>query len=318
MAMRTFRTIAICAAMLSFGSCGVLQYIFGSVFPTTLMLAKAQADLSGKIDEGLGNNFSVRIVEVAGNSYVVVEGSTPENKKTFFFFDRDLELQRIITLPSTSGNGIMADANGININAGGTWLNPASLSTEGTGDFVSYNGTAGNDGFVASGTNITGFNFQSGAILNYSVGVTQHSSPSLSSSMSDLRIDAVLDDGDSTGYVTFVVSQSNDNEDDATRYFLTILKSKFPSDSLTTGLLDSAHNRDKLERDSFGFADGSVFAYDRGSSRYVRIDPKDASDQDSLYSIRPPDTRFAYRISGGEFYGFDTKSRILTKYTAWW
>jgi hypothetical protein len=59
-------------------------------------------------------------------------------------------------------------------------------------------------------------------------------------------------------------------------------------------------------------------AYDKGSSRYVRIDPANASTQKSLYSTSPSNTRFAYRIGGGEFYTFNTDSRILTKYVAWW
>jgi len=28
--------------------------------------------------------------------------------------------------------------------------------------------------------------------------------------------------------------------------------------------------------------------------------------------------RYVYRVGGGSFYGFDTNSRVLTKYTQWW
>jgi hypothetical protein len=180
---------------------------------------------------------------------------------------------------------------------------------------VSNNGSAGVDGFVASGHNITGFYIPGGSnSLSYSDNGTQYASPALFTS--NLHIDAVLDDGDSTGNAIIAVSQ--DGGDDVTRYFMTIPKSHFPGGAIAAADLANPPGRDKLERDSFGFADGSVFAFDRGSSRYVRIDPADASDQDSLYSTRPQDARFAYRVSGGEFYGFDTKSRVLTKYTAWW
>lgn len=317
MAMRIFRTIVVCAVVLFLGSCEVLEFIFGSVFPATLMLAKAQVDLSGKIDSGEGDSFNVRVVEAGSNRYVVVEGSLPTDERAFFFYDLDLKHMRTLTLPSTSGNGVMVDAGG-DINAGGTLLDPANLSTVGTGTVVSYNGSAGIDGFVASGSNITGFYIQSGtSTLSYSVNGSLYSPlPTLSATMSNLGIDAVLDDGDTAGNVILVVSQSGGG-DDATRYFVTIQKTYFTS-TVPNNLLDSAKSRDKLERDSLGFADGSIMAYDRGSSRYVRIDPTDASTQDSLYSVRPQQSRFAYRISGGDFYGFDTKSRVLTKYAAWW
>ncbi|MGD0725136.1 MAG: hypothetical protein ABSB63_06180 [Spirochaetia bacterium] len=318
MAMRIIRTIVICAVVLFLGSCQVFEYIFGSVFPTTLMLAKAQVDLSAEIVSGSGSSFNVRVVELGGNGYVVVEGSLPTNERAFFFYDLDLKLKRSLTLPSTSGNGVMVDAAGLSINAGGSMLDPASLATVGSGISVSYNGTAGNDGFVTTGHNITGFNIQNGSILNYSVDGTLHTPLPTLSTMSNLGIDAVLDDGDPAGNAIFVVSQSGgDNQDDATRYFVTIPKSSFTG-TVTSYLLDSAPHRDKLQRDSLGFANGSIIAYDRGSSRYVRINPATGSIQDSLYSVNPQDTRFAYRVSGGEFYGFNTKNRVLTKYTAWW
>ena len=317
MAIKLFRIVAVSLAVVLLGSC---DFIFGSVFPATLTLAKAQVDLSGDIDSGSGQSFSVRVVEVGSNGYVVVEGSLPTTERAFFFYDLNLKLKRTLILPSSSGNGVMADANGVNINAGGTLLDSATLATVGPGTSINYNGSAGNDGFVSSGGDTTGFNIQTGSVLNYSVAGSGLSSPALSLTMSNLGIDAVLDDGVAAGSVIIVLSQSGgENQDDATRYFVKIPKSNFfPAGGISGGILDSAPSRDKLQRDSLGFADGSIMAYDRGSSRYVRIDPANAKTQDSFYSSNPQDTRFAYRVSGGDFYGFNTKSRILTKYVAWW
>jgi hypothetical protein len=324
MAMKIFRTILVSLVVLILGSCDALQVIFGSVYPATLALAKEQADLSHKIDSGSGESFQLRVIETGSYGYVVLEGGESEGKKTFFFYDLDLGFKKSFTFPVANGNGVMIDSGG-KINAGGTLLNPATLKTTGASGTVLYNnGGAGNDGFLASSSEVTGFNFQSGSsILNYSIGGSQLSSPALSTSLSNLQVDAVFDNdpSDSTSSVVIVVSQSggNDNSDDAARYFLTFSKNDFiGSLSTAQGLLDTAPSRSKLLRESLGFADGSIMAYEGGAARYVRIDPADASIRGSLYSTKSKNARFAYRIGGGEFYGFDTDSRILTKYVAWW
>jgi hypothetical protein len=312
--------------VLFLGSCGVLQFIFGSVFPSTLMLAKAQADLSGQIDPGLGNSFSVRVVETGGYGYVVVVGSQPTTGSIAIFYDLNLNLKGTITitgLPVGASAGVMADASG-KINAGGTLIN-ADLSSPVAGSpVVSYTGGVGNDGFVANTLNIISISSGGSNTLSYwhyasdwTGGAQVAPLPTLSSSLYNLQNDAVLDDGNSAGNVILVIRQSGGG-DNVTRYFVTIPKTAFTT-TVPSGLLDLAPHRDNLDRDTLGFANGSIFAYDRGSSSYIRIDPADGSIQSSLYSsVGPRETRFAYRASGDSFYGFDTKSRVLTKYAAWW
>jgi hypothetical protein len=326
MAIKLFRVALVSLAVVFLGSCSVLQYIFGSVFPATLTLAKAEADLSGDIDSNSAQSFSVRVVETAGKGYVVLEGNLATQEKQFFFYDLDLNFKRSLTLLSTAGNGVIVDSGGA-IDAGGTRLDPATLApaVPPTGNVVSNNGYSGNDGYAYGAADYFGFNFQMGtSILNYMAGATPTSSLALSATMSNLQLDALFDEspGDPAGSIMFVVSQSNNNNnnsDDATRYFMRVTKTEVATGfTSSTGILDTAPRRDKLQRDSLGFADGSVMAYDNGSSSYVRVDPTDASTQASLYSTSSKDGRFAYRTSGGEFYGFDRKSRILTKYVAWW
>jgi hypothetical protein len=310
--------------VLFLGSCGVLQFIFGSVFPSTLTLAKAHADLSGQIDAGYGSSFRVRVVETGGYGYVVITGQLPTTGNSMFFYDLDLNLKLSLTGPTApAGTGVMADASG-KINAGGTLLN-ADLSTTGSaGIVVNVNGNGGNDGFVANGRNVTNIYCPSSNTLYYmhyasdwTGGTSPAPLPTLSSSIFNLQVDAILDDGNSLGNVVLVIGQSGSG-DNVTRYFVTIPKSDFTS-TVPPGLLDLAPHRDNLERDSLGFANGSIFAYDKSSFSYVRINPADASAQSSFYSsVRPQETRFAYRVSGGSFYEFDAKSRVLTKYAAWW
>jgi hypothetical protein len=327
MAMRILRTILLCAAVLFLGSCEVLQFIFGSVFPTTLMLAKAQVKVEG-IDSGFGQSFAVRVVEAGGYGYVVVEGSTPLSGNSIFFYDLDLNLKLSLTgATAPAGAGVMADSNG-KINAGGTLLNAdLTVPTPGSPN-VSNNGSMGNDGFVAdnAGTlyNITGIYCPGGtntlSYMRYTAawaGGTTYT-PALSFSMFNLRIDAVLDDGNPAGSAVIVVSEGNGNEDDVTRYFVTLSKFDLANGTAPGYLLDTAPARDQIERDSLGFADGAIIAYDKGSSRFLRIDPANGTIKKSLYSVGQKDVRYAYRASGGEFYGFNMKTLVLTKYTAWW
>lgn len=323
MAMRLFRTSIICLVVLFLGSCDVLQYIFGSVFPSTLTLVKAQADLSGKIDEGFGSSFNVRVVETGGYGYVVVAGNTPKTGNSMFFYDLNLNRKLTLTNSTLTGTGVMADGNG-RIIAGGTLLN-ADLTNTGLGSpAVTNNGNGGSDGFVVSDAGvlyqITNIYCGGSNTLNYSVNGTQYISQALSfsPSLSKLQVDAVFDDGVPSGKVVLVISQSG-GEDNVKRYFVTIPKTDFTAGTIQNNLIDSAYYWNNLERDTLGFADGSIFAFDRGFSRYVRINPADASLQSSFYSsVKPQDVRFAYRVSGDSFYGFDKKTRILTKYTAWW
>jgi hypothetical protein len=142
------------------------------------------------------------------------------------------------------------------------------------------------------------------------------SSTTISTSLTNLQVTAVLDDGVAGGNVIVVINQQN-NDNSATCYFLQTAKVNF-----TTAIslsMDTAPRRDSLDKNSLGYAQGSLFAYDTSSSSFVRIDPTTGGIQGSFFvGSDPSETRFAYRAGGGSFYGFDTKSRVLTKYTAWW
>jgi hypothetical protein len=320
MAMRLFRVVVVSLAVLLLGSCNVLQYIFGSVFPSTMTLIKAQANVNGLMPADRTASANIRIVETGGYGYVVVTGSTSAAGAYAIFYDLDLHYKMsLIGATAPSGTGVMADANGVNINAGGKLLDPATLATVGSGTIVNSDFSAGNDGFVSNGNDINGFNTQGGSTISYFVNSIMYSTPVLSSTLSSLQIDAVLDDG--AGKVIMVISQSgssNSNNNGVRVYFLTIASSAFPA--FPTYALDSAPQRDNLDYNSFGFANGSVFAYDTKTSSYVRINPADASIQSSFPSATNNNQQpeFAYRVSGGSFYCFDTNTRILTKYTAWW
>jgi hypothetical protein len=319
--MKTLRLIVVCLVVLILGSCAVLEFIFGSVFPSTLVLAKAQADLSGKIDADAGSNFKVRVVETGTYSYVVVTGSQPTTGNIAFFFDMDLDLKA--TIDGLDGSGVMADADGY-IVVGSAKLNAIDLSDAGTTgtNSISSNGNDGNDGFISGAYNVTNIYSDSGSntfgySYNIGWGTSSPGTATLSSSMSNLQIYAILDDGDNTGNVILVIGPSGGG-DDSTSYFVTIKKSDFLS-TIQPNLVDNAPQRDKLDTSSFGFAEGKIVAYDRDSSSYVRIDPSTAKIRGSFYSaVHPSDARYAYPVSGGSFYIYDTKSCVLTKYAAWW
>jgi hypothetical protein len=281
----------------------------------------------------LDNNSSsyLRIVETGGHSYVVVTGSTALEGNYAYFYDLDLNLKLPLSKTSApTGTGVMVDSNG-NIALGGSIYSAADLSLIGLNPvsaIVYTQGNSGIDGIVGNSSNAIGFYCPGGSsTFSYTVYTgwapppTQFT-PILSSSMSNLRINALLDDGNSTGNLILVISQSsnNNNNNTATCYFVTIAKSAITvAAPVANYLLDAAPHRDNLDTESFGFANGSVFAYDASSSSYVRINPADGSIQNSYYSgTKTEQPRFAYRADGGSFYGFDKKSRILTKYTAWW
>jgi hypothetical protein len=325
-AARTARYCLVLFAVLTLGSCQVLEFVFGSVFPSTTVLIKGQASLAAQIPSANNTPFSVRVIETGGFGYVVVIGTLTDTGITAFFFD--LNLNPKATYTGLAANGVGVDSNGL-IALGSTLLNP-DLSPNGTMPAPSSLGSdssAGVDTFAtaAAGNNLAGWSL-SGATFGYSgfnsswAGVAV-APPVLSATMSSLQIDAVLDDGGAN--VVLVISPSSgngnngNNGNNVTAYFLTVPKATFPSG--LTNLLDTAPHRDNLDGRSFGFAQTSVFAYDLGSNSYVRIDPATASTQASFYSgTDPSNVQFAYRVSGGSFYGYDSKTRQLTKYSAWW
>ena len=332
MAIRLFRTIIVSLGVLFLGSCGVLQFIFGSVFPSTMTLIKAQADLSKLIPGSNNGSTYLRLVEVGGYSYVIVTGSPSSNESFAYIYDLDLNLKKSLTGASApAGTGVMVDASG-RIAIGNEFFNAADLSLAGTNTATVYaQGNAGVDGF-ASGQNFIGISVPSTSsnLLTYTsyvgswtgAGTTPTPLPTLSTNTFNLQVNAVFDDGVPTGNIIMVISQGSsggNNNNSVNAHFVTVPKSAFISGPFPTPVFDSAPQRDNLDVDSFGYADGSIFAYDTKTSSYVRINPADASTRSSFYSgSKNQQSRFAYSVSGGLFYGFDTQTRILTKYVAWW
>ncbi|MGO9409629.1 MAG: hypothetical protein ACLQCB_02630 [Spirochaetia bacterium] len=310
------------AAVLSLGSCGVLTFVFGSVFPETTVLAKAQADLSGLISSNNGSAFQIRVVEAGGYGYVVVTGNPPSGPEAFFY---DLDLNKKATFTAATGlagDGVMADASG-NIALGQLILSAADLSILSTSNSdvnLSAN-QAGSDGFVGASTNYCDF-----TVNSYTMGDAAYAAGfpwaaktignfTLSSTLTGLQLFAVLDDGNPSGYAYFVVGFPGNNEV-GNVYFFSAAK---PGFTITANILDSSPSRDNLELESLGFASGSIFAYDSNAASFVKINPSDGSTQASFHSSTDPkNVRFAYRSGGSSFYGFDTMSRVLTKYGAWW
>lgn len=324
--MSALRCFLALLAVMSLDSCQVLGFVFSSVFPATATLAKAQANLSGKIPAGSGSSFSVRVVESGSYGYVVVIGNLASTGNTAFFYD--LNLNPVATFTSlAAGGGVMTDAND-NIALGAQLLSSNLQSSTQYPPNVVSNGNLGIDGFVVQGTdNVTDISIMNGNVLgdtyvNASWGniasVTPPTSSPISNVFSSLYIEAIFDDGNPQGNVILVISPTSGGNN-VTSYFVTLPKTDFTPTTYTQGILDSSPQRSNLETQSFGFAQGSVFAYDKDSSSFVRINPATGATQSSFYSgTDPSQTKYAYLISGGTFYGFDTTARVLTKYTAWW
>ncbi len=327
------RLLAVAAAVAALASCQVLGFIFGSVFPGTTTLLTARVDLSGQISSNDGYGCNVRVVESGGNSYVVVTAPQPdEGTTTAFFYDLDLNLKT--TLSGLTSNGVVVGVDG-NILVGNALLDPSSLQPVDpqpeTGVTAGGYNHAGIDGFVntASGTNITRLDVhdssgvRSLAYMPYSSSWGSLSEGSeittpLPSELSNFNLTAVLDDGDPSGYVYLVLSEQSGGSGKKS-YFVKLLKSDFTGATGEPAIPSDLPSRDGLETESFGFAQGSIFAYDSDSSSFVRMDPATADTQGSFIASQgTSNTRFAYRTSGGVFYVFDTRSRVLSKYKAWW
>lgn len=319
--MRTFRLSAVLLTVLALGSCQVLEFVFSSVFPSTVALAKAQADLSAQIPANSGGSFNVRILEAGTHEYVVVVGNSSTGN-TAYFYDQDLNFKA--SFSGFVGNSVMVDGAG-NIALGSILLDPASLVLTGTGTLggavISSSYDCGVDGFVLAGSEIaniglSGSTLSSGTFGNPWAPGAANTPVTLSTSLSNLQLYAVLDDGNPTGNVILVAGPPG-NKSTATCYFITTLKSSFSTGTMPS--LDTSPRRDSMETSDFGFSGGSILAYDAGSSSFVRIDPSTGSTQSSMFDGKDQSSmRYAYRISGGSFYGFNTKSRVLMKYAAWW
>ena len=324
MEMRPLRAALTLLAVLSLGSCSVLQFVFGSVFPSNVMLAKARADLSSQIPAGSGFAFHLRVVESGGYGYVVVIGSLASTGLTAFVYDLNLNLKATFT--GLMSDGVMVDAGG-NIVLGSQLLSPASLTSAGslpTGTSISENGNiCGADGFVVSSSQVANLFITSGtAVLNSSNFIypwaSSASNPTvaLSASQSNLQIDAILDNGN--GNVTLAVSQQGGNSN-TTCYFFTTAETNFTAGTIPANILDSSPHRNNIVLSSLGFSKGSILAYDTGASSFVKIDPATGNNQNSFFSgTDPSEANYGYDPSGASFYAFDVNARVLTKYTAWW
>jgi hypothetical protein len=325
-AIRVLQAACVLAAVISFGSCSVLSYIFGSVFPATAMLAKAQADLSGIIPAGQGYSYHVRVAESGGYGYVVVIGNQSSGSVAFIY---DLDLNLLKTTPVT-GNGVAVDTAG-NIAIGSQLLTPGTLAQSS----VSLNGISinsintnsgdagGVDGFINSSSVVVNLSYNGGSSILGGTACTVTStwnpssitSTTLSTTIFNLQVSALLDDGvPADNLIAVLRTPGGNNNNSITCYFVAVSKV-----TLSGGPIETSPSRTNLESTSFGFANGCIMAYDLSSASFVRINPANGSTQSSFYSATDPsNTTFAYRVNGGSFYGFDQKSRILTKYGAWW
>jgi hypothetical protein len=328
MAMRAARLLAVLAAVLALGSCQVLEVIFSSVFPNTIGLAKSQTDLSGQIAAGNGYAFRLRVVQSGGSGYVILIGTLSSSGITAYVYD--LNLSPVTTLTGLASDGVMVDGGGYVV-IGSQEYSPANLAPAGTtnGNLISSNGvTCGADAFANLSTQSANFSIPGGSSV---VGYTTYAYPwaaggtprtaTLSASVSNLRIDAVLDDGNPSGNVTLAVSQVSygNGSSGETCWFVTTSKSNYSAGTVPANLLDSSPRLDHIDTGSIGFAQGSVMMYDSSAGRFLRIDPATGSTQRSFYSGADiSSTRVAYLVSGGAFYSFDTNTRMLTRYVPWW
>jgi hypothetical protein len=328
MAMRAARFFAVLAAVLALGSCQVLELVFSSVFPGTVTLAKSQTDLSGRIASGDGSAFRLRVVQSGGSGYIILIGNLSSGITAYVY---DLNLSQVATLTGFTTDGVMVDGGGY-IVIGTQEYSPANFAPAGTTNgnpIGSYGITCGADGFTNVSTQSAGFGIASGgSLLNYTTyaypwvaGGTPRSA-TLSSVLSNLRIDAILDDSSPTGNVTLAVSQiayGGNSSSGQTCWFATTSKSNYSGGTVPANLLDSSPRLDHIDTGSIGFAQGSLMVYDSSAGRFLRIDPVTGSTQGSFYSGADiSNTRVAYPVSGGSFYAFDTKTRVLTRYAPWW
>jgi hypothetical protein len=325
--MRAARIITVLAAVLTLGSCQVLEFIFGSVFPATVGLAKAQTDLSAQIDQNSASAFHLRVVQSGSNGYVIVIGNPGGTGTVAYVYDLNLSLKA--TLTSAAGDGVLVDGGGF-IVVGSVEYDPATLSAQATPilNTLYSNGTGGGgDGVTVAGTTeCINFNFTSGtSTLNYGNAAYPWTAAAsipvaFTGGINGLFIDAILDDGKAAGTLTVAVHQSSSSgKGTATCYFLTTAKSNYAAGGVPLTLLSTAPSLPNIVTGCIGFAQGSIIAYDGSAGRFLRVDPATGSVQASFYSgTDMSNTRLGYIVTGGYFYGFDTKTRMLTKYAAWW
>ena len=333
LAMRAAAPLIVVAAVLTLGSCQVLEFIFGSVFPATVGLTKARADLSGTIDSSSAGAFNLRVVQSGSNGYVILVGNPGGISTTAYVYD--LNLNPVTTLTGLTGDGVLVDVNG-NIDICSNAYSPTTMANLGAlgGSIYSYN-PGGVDGLQNTGTSeLVNLNFTQGTTTLNFVSATSAVPPAswtfpaptavqtFTGSVSSLQLNAVFDDGNPSGNAILVVSQptsGGNNGNAATCYFMTTLKANFPAGAVPPTLLSSSPSLDNIETQCVGYAQGSIIAYDAKAGQFLKVDPASGSIQKTFYTGSDmSNTRLGYLVAGGYFYGFDTRSRVLTKYATWW
>ncbi len=333
MAVRVVRALLIALSALFLGSCSLLEFLFGSVFPSTVTLLKARADFTAMIDAQDSYSYSLRVAESGGSGYVILTGANA-GVQTVYIMDLDLNLRK--TLTATNGGGVIVDGFTGLIVIGNEALNPADLSPAATqppaGVSIRTNEALGGlDGFftgtggwnavnlsAGSGSSSMGYDLYNVLWLNSPVTP----GPALSASLTNLQVSAILDDGNTADDIILAVGIPNRTPPYPV-YFLHMPRSAFnPATPGGAGLLDTSLHRDSLLANTIGFASGQIVAWDSSEHGFVRMDPVTLVTTSSFYAPTDPGNlegmRFAYRVGGGSFYSFDPKTRLVTEYSAWW
>jgi hypothetical protein len=332
-AVGVLRAAAVLASALALGSCNVLQFIFGSVFPTTLTLIQSRVDLSSKITADYRSSYVLRVVEAGAYGYVVL---TPTGSSgalfPIFFMDLDLNLKKTLT-GATSG-GVALDGFTGDIVVGNQVLNPSDLTLVATMPYDSYRaqGTQGPDGFYSPtpGRNVANVSMSYGGNTlgfdNFDASwnrTTASPGPALSSTQKNLFVSAVLED-DSRPADPVILAVNPGGVPYPTTYFVSVHRDYFDTSSYAgaAGLLDSAPHRDNLLANTIGLSSGRIIGWDFSLQSFVSLDPATLETTGSFYAPGNRDSstqiRYAYRVSGGSFYSFDPQTCVVTEYKAWW
>jgi hypothetical protein len=330
MAVRVLRAAVLLALALCLGSCNVLQFIFGSVFPSTTTLLQSRADLSAKIASGGGGSYNLHVLESQGFGYVVLDSGTIG--APIYIFDLSLNLKKVLT--GLASSGAIVDGFTGDIVIGDVAMNPADLSAAATqppaGFGTGSQGSAGSDGFFTGpgGFNVSNLYIGSGAsTLSFSIftaawaGTPVSPGPALSAVQSLMTLSATLDDGNTADDIILAVTLLNGAQLPST-YFLQMPRSDFTAAPGGAGVLDTSPHRDGLLSNTIGYSGGELVAWDTATQSFVRMDPVTLKTMASFYAPADKNSmaklRYAYRAGGGGFYAYDPDGRVITGYSTWW
>ena len=322
MALRVVRTAVVAAAVLGLGACQVVQFIFGSVFPATVPLLEATADLSSVIPSGFSGTLRLRLVEAGSTTYVILAVSNGVGNVTAYVYDTNLSRKKTFT--GLAGDGVMIDSSN-RLVIGSSLFNLSDLSSAGSiSPVLASNGVStGADGFVDSSLNQLANITISSSTLNWLIypvgwGSSTPQSVAISSGQS-FNLDAVVPDASPTGSVLLAGEPQGGggggNNKGTTEYFAVAPKNGFsPASAFANG-----PHRDNLLSTSIGYVQGSILAYDMQTASFVRLDPATASTTDTFSTNGDfSNAEFAYSSGGGSFYVYDRQTRVLDKYAQWW